>query len=876
MCLIFVFGLAGAAFGSCRQCAPGGLGGPADNQYTAFDLLCSGEACRDAGLPQIQVNAATLNACIRVIDLSFGGSQPALSLERSYNTESSRSGPLGNGWTFNLGETLTAPTDSEPGWVLARASGRIDRFAESIDSKGFVPITRTSDLLSRNADGTYSVSAPGSTTVRKFKDGRLLAIYDGATQRVALEYDSAGRLTAARSHGHGIRFEYDGNSRITSATDSAGRTVGFVYDDQGNLVQQTNANGQAVSYGYDGAGRLSSIQTSAGQTIIEYADDADYTAVASITLADGSVRRYGTRNARDVVVTDGAGNATVFGSNSTGAIEAVTDPAGNRTSYVYNAAGQRIRTTLANGDVLGFDYDNSGNLTGVTDAGGNRWSADYSSGRLSRITDPNGNAYQFRYDAAGSLLAVADPLGGTVTATRNDAGLITSVVDANGNRNGFQYDSDGQLLKWTDALGGAWTYQYDGAARVASRAQPNGTAIQASYDSRNRLSAVSSGDAGSAFDYSGVERDGLNRVVRSTDSNGNQLTYSYGAAGRLAQITLPGDKSIAYEYDKAGRLARVSDWLGNFALYRYDAAGYLTSVNVSGGPVVIYQYDRARNLSALIASGADGSMVAGYRYSLDAAANRVGLSALEPSPGPLQLASLAFIFDAANRVSSRDDGQSYTYDAGGNLLSISGAGQTSFSYDAFGRLSGMASDTATTAYAYDNLGLRVERNTNGSVRRFVYDMSGARPQVVMETDGDGNAVAYYVHGLGLLWKIEAGSGKTYFYNFDGDGNVVALTDPSAGVVNRYRYDPLGKLAAADEAVENPFRMRGESGWMDDGNGLLYRDGAFYFPDLRAVLRGSVELSPPYPRLLPNFPPAAACFTEGVAACQFAGGRRVNQ
>ena len=46
----------------------------------------------------------------------------------------------------------------------------------------------------------------------------------------------------------------------------------------------------------------------------------------------------------------------------------------------------------------------------------------------------------------------------------------------------------------------------------------------------------------------------------------------------------------------------------------------------------------------------------------------------------------------------------------------------------------------------------------------------------METDGSNAPIAYYIYGLGLLWKIAA-DGTPYFYHFDGDGNVVAVSNP---------------------------------------------------------------------------------------------------
>ena len=121
--------------------------------------------------------------------------------------------------------------------------------------------------------------------------------------------------------------------------------------------------------------------------------------------------------------------------------------------------------------------------------------------------------------------------------------------------------------------------------------------------------------------------------------------------------------------------------------------------------------------------------------------------------------------------SSRAGGQTYPVRAAGRLIGIDGPAAATFSYDAFGRL--IAAGPAE--YQYDSLGLRVERNSGGLTRRFVYDLSGSRPRVVAETEGGNNPVAYYVWGLGLLWKIGA-NGQIYFYHFDGDGNTVALSN----------------------------------------------------------------------------------------------------
>jgi YD repeat-containing protein len=864
---------------ACRDCAQPGFGGPGENRFTPYDALCRGAACHDAGFPQVFVNAANLTLFVRVTDLAFGAPTPALTLEHSFNMDDARGGVLGIGWSFSLGDTLT--TDPDGTLVLRRGSGRTDRFATAAGSAALFPVTSTTDSLSRAADGAYSLRAADSPITRIFSaDGRLLFLHDGATVSVSLDYDSSGSLTAAHYGGKRIEFATDTNGRITSIKDAAGRSVSFAYNAEGRIAQQTNADGLSTAYQYDAAGNLTSIDWGAiawggGKTAIAYTGDPGFLSVAGVTTPDGAARQYDIpRTPSEIRVTDGNGDATWYTSTALGLLQTVADAAGNTITYAYDAAGNRIRAVNGAGEAVSFTYDSRNDLTGIIDGANNRWSATYTTGGAARITDPNKNVWTLTYDESGNLSAVNDPRTFTVFATRNAAGQILSLTDQKGNTRGYQYNADGLLTGFTDALGNQWAYDYDGAARPATRTDPAGATLKATYTPDNRIAGLAAGDTQTAFDYSGIQRDSLNRLTRYTDSNGLQLTYTYDADGQLTGITMPGSKAVAYQvayqYDHLHRLSKVSDWQGNFALYRYDAAGWPVSVSVSGGPVAIYQYDGARNLRAIVSTGPDGTPVAGYRYTVDPNGNRTAVSALEPNTSAVtKPASLVYSFDAANRPISRSDGVTYRYDALGNLTAIEGANNVKFAYDPFGRLQSLAGDV-TGYYAYDSTGLRATRND----RRLVYDLSGDRPRVVMETDSSGTTIAWYVYGLGLLWKVTA-DGTPYFYHFDGDGNTVALSNPTAGVVNTYRYDAQGRLVSANEGVDNVFRARGESGWMDDGNGLLFTGTQFQFPELRLTLPAAADVSPPVPALLPPLSGVGACFFEGVANCLAATGRRTR-
>jgi YD repeat-containing protein len=768
-----------------------------------------------------------------------------------------------------LGDSLTLRSDGS--LVLRRGSGRVDRFAPS-PAGIIVPLTSTTDSLSLNANGTYSLGTAGSATVTTFSaDGRLLSIHDGGATLVALEYDAANHLSLARYRGRPLNFSYDDSGRINAIADSEGRTVSYSYGSSGRLEQQTNADGQTVKYQYDDSGRLTAVSFGAGTTSFSYTGDAGNTWVAGVATTDGARQFDVPLSPNQIRVRDAAANATLYTSSPAGLLQSVTDPYGNTTSYSYDAAGRRTALVNGAGEASTFTYDAKGNLTAITDGGNLRWQADYNSaGLLARVTDPRGSAWSFVYDSAGNPITVRTPNGDTTTATISSSGRITALTGVLGNKNLFEYSTDGLVRKWVDALGGAWTFEYDGAARASSRTDPGAGTLRASYGAGLRPVSLGAGDIVAPVAPQGAKRDSLNRLTEYTDSYGNRIAYSYDAGGRLSLMTLPGGRKVAYEYDKAQRLGKVTDWLGNFAVYRYDAADSPISLTIAGGPATIYQYDSSRRLRAVITAGPDGSPVSGYRYTFDDAGNRIAVNALEPSPAPSVISAVSATFDPANRPATRSDGQSYRYDSRGNLRSIQGTRNVEFGYDAFGRLSSVQGETSVSS-GYDSSGLRVLRTSQGVERHFVYDLSGPA-RLVMETDSANTPVAWYVYGLGLLWKIAADD-TTYFYHFDGDGNVVALSNGSKGVVNRYRYDPWGRLAASDEAVDNPFRMRGESGWVDDGNGLVYNLKSFLYPELRMSLPAEANPAPPAPSLLPVVPGAGACFVEGVARCAFAGGRR---
>ncbi len=133
------------------------------------------------------------------------------------------------------------------------------------------------------------------------------------------------------------------------------------------------------------------------------------------------------------------------------------------------------------------------------------------------------------------------------------------------------------------------------------------------------------------------------------------------------------------------------------------------------------------------------------------------------------------------------------------------------------------SGTNTLEYGYDGLGNRLRRSENGLLRRYVLDVAGALPNVIAETDQNGNVTAYYIHGLGLLYQLLP-DGTPYIYHYDSRGSTIAMTATSGQIVNMYAYTPFGELADSIETVPNRFGFVGKYGITEEGGGLKIHAG----------------------------------------------------
>lgn len=457
-------------------------------------------------------------------------------------------------------------------------------------------------------------------------------------------------------------------------------------------------------------------------------------------------------------VTHTNGQYVAITSQSTGTLTynlTVTDPAGN--SYVYGY-GSELNTVALPGTPatnISYKYLNNNDL-------------------LSEI-DYNGTPYAF---TTYTNLSAGDTTGwanGTYLADNSQSTSIVYGVDANGYR----------TATVTNPLGHVTTKVYGG---------PTGELSSVSED------AVA--DCGSTVNSTSYDTNG--NPSQTVDNNGNIHTYTYAANGQLQTETEAYGTSLARTTDYT--------WDPNIQLNR------LTSITVEGWSKTVYTYNAQNRLASVAVTNLSGNGTPGqtlttsYNYTLYANGMVHTLSVTHPSPGNTD--TDVSTYDALGNLSSFANGLGQTttysnYNGLGEVGRVIGPNgdTTDYTYDARGRAATKTTypngTAATWTYAYDGFGqLYTLTGPDGQVTTWNRDPSTMRLTSITHNDKDGvstESFSYDANGdvtshtvtrgsdvglsesasydaLGRLYQKQGMHGQKLTYAYDGNGNVVSVTN----------------------------------------------------------------------------------------------------
>ena len=506
-------------------------------------------------------------------------------------------------------------------------------------------------------------------------------------------------------------------------------------------------------------------------------------------------------------------------------VNGVTSSLGNNwisnLHAVLTVSGSGPAVTIARGKVVRFQQPSSGNVwpLAAPDLYGYQLIKDTdgtyrflnpedrriytfsSSGALQKIADRNGNA--LTNTIGQGVSDVTDGLGRSLHLTYT-ANKIVKVSDQTGRSVGFSYTGD-DPTSFTDAAGNVTTYSYTTAGPIlslmTSSTLPAGNKpytqtfnnlgfVTRQTDSFNNATTLAFDPLSSTTTITNplasVTQDvhaSFNKLMKETDANSQNTTYTYDSAGRRTSVTdRLGNKTAVTYHDPSGYLASVTDALGGVTMFTYTAqtqAGFtfynLTKISYPDGTSESFAYDNFGN----VLTGADrAGKVSSYTYN----SRGQVLTATNPAGG---VTTLVYNADAtlASLKSPAGDMTSFSYDDKKRLLQIKYA------------------DSASRTFSFDNLdNLLTATDERGKIVKAAYDPNS---NLKSATDPLNQSTQIGYDTDDLVTSVTDPLGKTTRYEYDPLGSVTAVTNP-AGEKTSYAYDALNRLKSiADPAGKGP-------------------------------------------------------------------------
>lgn len=714
----------------------------------------------------LKVNVATGNLILTANDIKVAGVGGFdLNVSRTYNSRGQWFGNMGFQTLMNAGNDVWSSNYNNGATKMIHGPGDVYwRFRKHYTSAGAwdgtydTPPGVNATLTSDSTGDTLRMNRTGVTM---FFDSTKIGPYHG---------QSLGWVKDR--NGHKISYGYDANGRLSSITDTQGRTYAIArntnpfqevstitdasypggartwsygYTQQGSdpnfqgLSSYTDPAGKTTSYAYTGYNLTRITDPRGNQIRISYTRDANgYPQVRTVTRVTNTATGqgpttlycYDTANQKTTVY-DPNGNSGAVGADDCASPTAAEQA--NKVIYSYDNKDQVTKATSQIGQDTSSTYSPNGDpltLTGQAQAG--------SSGQAPTVFgyDSNFNATS-ELDPAGEKASAAYDTGtGTGGGQAGHQYLMTSSADQSGGQRYYGYDPAGNVTRVGDAM--------TSPANKADLAYTDGS-------------------------ETGNPPVGL--VKSSTDGNGNTTTYTYYGSGDgtktgdLKQILPPltggrnpGQQS--FTYDAESRVATMTDGKGTVTTYGYDKLDRLASVSTPA-KTFTYTYDQNGNLTGRT----DATNTSSFTY------------------------------DELNRRTAETvagSSKNYGYDANGNQTSLTDAwGTTSYTYFADNRVKTITDPAnQTVSYAYTD---------TTSPRKQTITYPGTTGTLTTSTDLSGKLTAIDAKTTGSTERK-----LTYSY-VPVSGSPGQLIDTeteyqkgsaTASAAWKYKYDPLTRLCAA--------------------------------------------------------------------------------
>ena len=765
------------------------------------------------GMSDGGVNVSVGNFVTSAVDASVATVGPPLTVSRTYNSQDTKVGGFGTGWTSLYDMIATA--DSAGNVTVVHADGRKAKYGKNPDG-AFAASYGYYSTLKAITGGGWTLTDKDATVYTFGSTGKLTSIKDRAGKQLTLVDNGTGTTTVTDvTSGRSITLTKT-SGRITAAATAyvaaAGKPLEWRYYYTGNLLTavcdpRNNAiDGSCVRYEYLGVGsRLSKVTMPRGNSPVQIGYGTDG-AVISRTDGENNTWEY---------------NELFLEMTPTGPERhlEVVDPRLNRVEFVYALdTGRLLRRIDALGNTRTFTYNTT-------------------NGFLSGIKDENGNQLTLTVDDRGNILTRSVPYG---------TGVATSYYTYFTAAEGVDDPRDSKLLTYrdarsTNATDGRFltTYEYvAGTGALASITMPCPAGVTVCPKEQTTYTDGTEPAVGST----GTQPSGL--LESQIDPRSNTTLYSYNSNGDLTRIVDRSGLRTDYGYDEIGRRVTETTYpaahpTGLTTTLSYALVGVVDTVdqpavldpttNVTHRKRTSYVLDANGVTRDIVESDLLGSDPTRTTH-IDVDNNERTTLIRDPEGG-----ETVRTYDAAGNLDTVTDARGqqldFDHDVSGNVITITALGVVDDptlpsaprnvvlarnTYDAAGRL-----DTTTDArgivrdyawYGDDRLAsitVLGYRNADGSTRNIVTEWHGYDPagnETTTKLGGYLRTVERTFDNAGWLISetLDAATvNRTTTYGHDLSGNVVrhTLTDATGRTEEtRTEYDAAGLVSK--QIVEN--------------------------------------------------------------------------
>lgn len=771
---------------------------------------------------------------------------------------------------FNVTGLPFIGIDGDGRLVTSVASIGLLRVEDALPEVGgdefLIPSSDRRFLFHFNSEGRHlrTLDAVTGVAVRVFDydtAGRLAGITDRADNRTSIQRDGVGRpVSITAPGGQQTSLTVNSNGWLSKLIDPAGNTHSMEYTPEGLLTAYTNPRGHADHFEYDDLGRLirnvnalgggwalSRSRVSGDTYFVELASGEgrrsrfevkDTGSELKNVYADGTeVRIIANGNSRRVRQADGSEVIQVrypdpvFGMNATLESKIIRQPSG------LSLSSNTERVITSSGSVLPDTYEERQTYNGRRYI--RRYQADT---RIWHFASPTGRIQEWLLDAVAMPVRLhTEGLAPTVLAYDEKGRLVTARQEYQGEvrQTAFDYHATGHQRDWlagvTDALGRRTGFEYDPAGRVVQETLPDGRAIRYTYDpSGNLVSLIPPGREAHVFAYDAVDKE---EEYTPPDIEGSQTVtrYRHNLDKQLIAVERPDGKTVALGYDAGGRLASTTIARGSYQYAYAPTTGQLDQVTAPDGNALTYTWDGFLPIGETLSGEISGTVTRTYD-------NNFWLTGLRVNDK-----TIVFGYDNDGLL-IHGGMMNLTRSAQNGLLTKSDLGSlaTSYSYNAFGELTGIVLDENTPWVMQLDLNVRT---VNNPVVRVQADLAGAARVIVngveMMRDSTGRFVgdvtlpASGVHPLeveayDLDGTLRVTGSESVEYQEDAqaglDLSVLLAISPSGDIYYIDSYSGQTRVLRAGQGVpEAP-------AWLEGAGPLVFAPGTaerlYYYRDGR--------------------------------------------